>query len=306
MFWGRPCARAPGGAVPTTARCGVKFVLGFLGGVVGGVVGAAIWAAVTYFTHYEIGWMAVLLGACVGLGWALCSSKRGGAVSGVVAALIAIAAVFGGKFAVAHFMVQDFITGQSSEKMTDADAMDWLAGDVLEHFENTGRSMSAPSSGSHGFPPEVWAQADAEWSKMDEPTREGFKREREAMVRANVKDVGVVATIIAFLGSFGLWDLLWLGFSATAAFRFASARGEQPLGEVAGEPVLSPGATAGQAKAPAPVKTKPMASGEAPEKPAYGTTFWATAAEPPAQPKTPSIADIRARAAQQDGSKDAA
>ncbi len=284
----------------------MKFLLGFLGGVVGGAVGAAIWAAVTYFTHYEIGWMAVVLGACVGFGWALCSSKRGGAISGVAAALIAIVAVFGGKFAVAHFMVQDFIAGQSNEKMTDADALEWLAGDVLEHFESTGRAVSAPSTAANGYPPEVWAQANAEWSKMDPPTREGFKREREAMVRANVKDVGVIATIIAFLGSFGLWDLLWLGFSATAAFRIAAARGEQTQTEIAGEPILNPGATPGQATPPALAKGQPAAPGAAPEKPAYGTTFWATATEPPAQPKTPSIADIRARAAQQDKSKDAA
>ncbi len=44
-------------------------------GLVGGLIGAAIWAALIYFTGVEIGYVAILVGACAGIGVRLGASQ---------------------------------------------------------------------------------------------------------------------------------------------------------------------------------------------------------------------------------------
>lgn len=44
-----------------------NLLMGLIGGGVAMLVGAMIWGAVTYFTNYQIGWMAIGLGYLVGL-----------------------------------------------------------------------------------------------------------------------------------------------------------------------------------------------------------------------------------------------
>ena len=42
---------------------------GIIGGALGGLIGAVIWAGISYFTGYEIGWIAWGVGGMVGLGY---------------------------------------------------------------------------------------------------------------------------------------------------------------------------------------------------------------------------------------------
>lgn len=44
-----------------------NYVLGLIGGGVAMLVGAAIWGAITYFTEYQIGYMAIGVGFLVGI-----------------------------------------------------------------------------------------------------------------------------------------------------------------------------------------------------------------------------------------------
>ena len=56
-------------------------MLGFralAGGVAGGVIGVVLWAAVTYFTGYEIGWVAWFVGVLTGAGVSGSIERRGG------------------------------------------------------------------------------------------------------------------------------------------------------------------------------------------------------------------------------------
>jgi hypothetical protein len=71
--------------------------LGIIGGGTGGLLGAIVWAAVTYYTEYQIGWMAVGVGFLVGYG----VSKLGKGfdrVFGVAGGLIALVSVTLGNF----------------------------------------------------------------------------------------------------------------------------------------------------------------------------------------------------------------
>ena len=71
--------------------------LGILGGVVGGLIGAVVWAAVTYFTEYQIGWLALGVGFLVGFG--VSSLGRGiDKVFGIAGGIIALVSVLLGNF----------------------------------------------------------------------------------------------------------------------------------------------------------------------------------------------------------------
>lgn len=44
-----------------------SLLMGLVGGVIAMLVGAIVWGAITYFTNYQIGWMAIGVGFLVGL-----------------------------------------------------------------------------------------------------------------------------------------------------------------------------------------------------------------------------------------------
>jgi hypothetical protein len=67
-----------------------SLLMGLIGGVIAMLVGAVIWGAITYFTEYQIGWMAIGVGFLVG--FAIRFFGRGKTItfgiSGAVLALI--------------------------------------------------------------------------------------------------------------------------------------------------------------------------------------------------------------------------
>lgn len=44
-----------------------SLLMGLVGGVIAMLVGAIVWGAITYFTNYQIGWMAIGVGFLVGV-----------------------------------------------------------------------------------------------------------------------------------------------------------------------------------------------------------------------------------------------
>lgn len=44
-----------------------SLLMGLIGGMIAMLVGAIVWGAVTYFTEYQIGWMAIGVGFLVGI-----------------------------------------------------------------------------------------------------------------------------------------------------------------------------------------------------------------------------------------------
>lgn len=69
--------------------------LGLLGGAVGGLLGAVIWAAVSYFTEYQIGWLAVGVGFLAGFGARLLG-KGIDRIYGILGGVIALVSVLVG------------------------------------------------------------------------------------------------------------------------------------------------------------------------------------------------------------------
>lgn len=44
-----------------------NLLMGLIGGVIAMLIGAIVWGAITYFTEYQIGWMAIGVGFLVGV-----------------------------------------------------------------------------------------------------------------------------------------------------------------------------------------------------------------------------------------------
>jgi hypothetical protein len=68
-----------------------NLMLAVAGGAIGALLGAVIWAAVTYFTEYQIGWMAIIVGYLVGFG----TSRLGKGLDKIYAITGGVISLFG-------------------------------------------------------------------------------------------------------------------------------------------------------------------------------------------------------------------
>jgi phosphate/sulfate permease len=119
----------------------LKPFLPIVGAIVGGVIGAFIWGIVAYYTGYEVGYLAILVGALCGLGATACGEPEttgGGMLGGIMAAAVAIASIGAGKYFALDMMYRKY--------MRNMEADEHLAS-FYEVDESTARSMFAREKG---------------------------------------------------------------------------------------------------------------------------------------------------------------
>jgi hypothetical protein len=206
-------------------------MLGVLGACIGGVVGAGIWALVAYQIHYEIGWLAIGVGALVGGGMAKGAQGYTGALTGLIAAVIAVGAVLGGRYMAISAIVDD-IGNQAAKqvvKISEDDAQVELARTVAREQEEKGKKLKWPEGMSEedaesqgDFPKEVWAEMDKRWEAMSPDQRADYldqiRNERKQLVSSVmgvVKDEG-------FMASFSVIDIVFLLLAVGAGFSIGS------------------------------------------------------------------------------------
>ena len=143
-------------------------------GVIAGLVGAAFWAAIAYNFHLEIGWIAVIIGTVVGL--ACCAAAKGdeGAESALIAVLITLLALVGGKYATVHAVVNRY----SDEDL----AVAAVADHVVWEFRRDGQSVRFPKGVNpekaieeSEYPADVWVEATRRWSDLSDQERADIK-----------------------------------------------------------------------------------------------------------------------------------
>lgn len=145
----------PGAATAVAAKAGgvaALPVLWAIGGCIGGAAGAAIWAAIAYFTNFEIGYVAVLVGFLTGVGVHVASMGRGaGVIAGALAALIAIASIGAGKYAAHHLSAQQFIgSGEfavSPDDIEDDSILARFAAEIALDKTENGEDIDWPNPG---------------------------------------------------------------------------------------------------------------------------------------------------------------
>ena len=88
-------------------------VTGLVMALVAGAVGAAAWAAISIFANFEIGYLAWGIGALVGL--AMARFGGAGMPMGVIAAVISVASIFGGKYVAVYQATHSYTSEEDFE-----------------------------------------------------------------------------------------------------------------------------------------------------------------------------------------------
>jgi hypothetical protein len=146
----------------------MRVPMAMFGGAVGCVIGAAIWTAVTYYTNYEIGWVAWGVGVLAGIGVFVGSGRRGDFALGVLAVLLALAGILAGKYAVAYASVHTYAS-------SDDPYVAGIAEEILYERARNGETWPivptfAPDllSIASEYPPQIWSEATSRWNAMSE------------------------------------------------------------------------------------------------------------------------------------------
>jgi hypothetical protein len=219
-----------GGGVARAAAGSAAILFSIIGGVVGGGIGAVIWAAIAYATHYEVGYVAVGVGALSGGGVYVIAQKHAGALTGLIAAGIAVLAILGGKYAAFNAILDDAdreITRDVAKMITDEDIQQKIADEVVTEFTTKKKKMVWPEGMTpelaempEDYPPNVWAEATKRWEAMSYEDKKARRHAMEDEVKA------AVATMVESVRDegfgFDLFDIVWGVLAIGAAFSIGS------------------------------------------------------------------------------------
>ncbi|NUQ52073.1 MAG: hypothetical protein HUU19_05170 [Phycisphaerales bacterium] len=211
-------------------------LLGIIGGIVGGAIGAGAWGLIAYLTGYEIGWVAVGVGFVTGLGVAIGSKGRGGVMGGILAAIISLVAVAGGKFFAVEVAAQkytkssEFKNELASIEITDDMMVMYVADLVVADKTSRNETISWPTGVTadtaeeeKDYPPELWKDAKARWVALDDATKEQYRMDvRRSIEQAATAMVNTLGAAEVFVQSFSFFDLLWAFLAVGAAFKVGS------------------------------------------------------------------------------------
>lgn len=172
----------------------MKSLGAILGGSIGGLIGAVIWAVVTHYSGWEIGWIAWGIGGLVGVGVHLGTSGSGGIRHGGTAAIIALTAVLGGKWAAVRIEISAF--------MADNEApLSVIADNIVSEREEAGAPVAMPL-GEYAetyrelYPPDVWNEAVRRWEAID-PEQQDAMRALPHLANPQVWLVWVADEVVA-------------------------------------------------------------------------------------------------------------
>lgn len=225
-------------AAAESSGLGLGVMMWIVGGLAGGAIGVAIWVGVGYATQgAEVGWIAWGVGGLVGLGVRMASDGHEGFFPALIAATISIISILLGKYLVVVLLVNMFaakIMGgdipEGLEVNSDPMMISRLAHEVVAEYEEKGTEITMPDpeiveimgdDPSVHFPPGIWAEATKRWNAMSPDEQEAAKVEVKEELEKNIEEFGDEITVFAFLGSFGLFDLLWFFLATGSAFRVA-------------------------------------------------------------------------------------
>ena len=183
----------------------MKSLGAILGGSIGGLIGAVIWAAVTHYSGYEISWIAWGIGGLVGVGVRLGTSGSGGISHGGTAAIIALVAVLGGKWAAVRFELSAFMADDDAVLIVIADT-------IVAEREEAGVRVPMPpgeyaESHREMYPSDVWSEAVRRWEAID-PQQQDVMRALPDLANPQIWVVWLADDVVAEFESDGR-DVDW-------------------------------------------------------------------------------------------------
>ena len=218
---------------------------GVIAGVIAGFVGALVWAFIVVFTGYEIGWLAWGIGAVVG--GAVAWGTEGSKVNGLIAVVIAVAAILGGKLASVEIAIAREVKSANAEVKQGMDADDeymkaWLAWGIVASYEAKGMKIEWPegvdpeeASEKKDYPGMIWGMAESAWASMSDEGKANLRREVETEVTANIKAYAASIRGEGFIESFSGFDVIFILLAVMTAFKVASNAGSEGAAESVAE-----------------------------------------------------------------------
>jgi len=211
-------------------------IKGVAAAVIAGIAGAAAWAAVSHFTGYEVGFIAWGIGLIVGIGMIAGAGKSAGTQAGIAAAIIAVVAVVGGKYATVQLALQK-LSEQielAEFEISEHDMLVQHADEVVTEWEAEGRRLEWPEGmtieGAHleeHYPTGVWTEAEKRWEALGAEAQQADMAQLEEEGREAFAAFAATAQDEAFVRSFGLFDLLWFGLAVLTAFKVGTGSGSE-------------------------------------------------------------------------------
>jgi hypothetical protein len=216
----------------TIMRHGVAVIAG----IVAGAIGAAIWAAISYMANAEVGYIAWGIGFLTGYAVAYGAKDETDAITGVIAATCAVVAVLGGKYAAAHLSAQDAfhvmkaqMPQVTAELMFEAYAHE-IAGDRAARgkpVQFAGNKKLEDVEAWEEFPADVQREAKQRWEKLPPAEQAAAIQKKADELKSIFQAVHGEVAQQAFMGSFGLFDLLWFFLAVGTAFRLGSGGSDE-------------------------------------------------------------------------------
>ncbi len=191
------------------------FAIGVALSVVGGLIGGWVWYMIVIKTDYEIGYVAIGVGILTGAGMVI-GYRQANAKAGLVAALIAVAAILGAKFMIISGAIDKYekTYRQSSEFQTNV-VRSLMTSEILA---SKGIDEDAPTAEQEDA---AWAEAGEEIAAMsEEEVRAAYKEidldtDLPSMVGTADRASGLMSTL-------GPFDVLWLLLAVAAAWRLGN------------------------------------------------------------------------------------
>lgn len=198
--------------------------------VITGVVVAGVWMVIAATLHRDFRGMAVLAGLVIGAGAIKGARGDGGFLVGVTAAVVALAAILGGRFGAVSMIVDEDIKQIQRVLVDEETVMLFLAEDVADEWEDEGREVEWPLGMrpesiefESDCPPDLWEATKERWVGMSPAQQQNYTYQvddilnemldanallvKEEMFAANFNifflATCVVGVVVAF--SMGMW-----------------------------------------------------------------------------------------------------
>jgi|HubBroStandDraft_6_1064221.scaffolds.fasta_scaffold21548_2 predicted Zn finger-like uncharacterized protein len=192
----------------------------------GGLVAAAIWVAVGYFFQREVGYIAWVVGLCVGLGVRIAAGDREGIGAGLTAIAISICVILGSKFTVAYLVTAKFVNMAADAEADEESTKFFLAMQIADEEPGQGAKGGAKEAENdlanattfQELPKEVREKTENRWKQMSAAEKKEFQNKMLGVQQIPP----LFIAFLAFFASFRKLDLLWFGLASFTAFRVGS------------------------------------------------------------------------------------
>jgi hypothetical protein len=185
---------------------------------VGALAGAVVWIIVIKVTGLSLWVLAPIVGGAAGYGMMRATQMKGGAVSGLIAAVMALAAIFGARYYIVSQDVHEHLI------VTQDDVDGRLQSQIAEEMQRAGLEVFDEEG---EFTSKVQHEAQQHWYDMSEFEREQYI----GALQAEYRQAAGFLTPLGLLFDFGIMGTICAALAVGTAFKTGSVTLEKALVE---------------------------------------------------------------------------